>query len=372
MKIGATLEKTEIGYWEPKLSNNAWMRVFPNSDGLIPVTSDTRYAYATANGMRIIFVSSKIDKKYGGTFSAGLAIVIQRIKDLIDTGDFDLVYYCEHHEAEADYLGTTARNDYKTKQGLVFDAVEALPPAYRAKVRAGHIATRQWTEDASKGNFDYKPYDTGRGDFFGIDMYGNSYSGGAVITAAPNVATFLQYVKAYQYDASDTRERIFPEFSIIGWPADTTTGARAAFMRAVHEDVKTWNPTSTPGWARPWSFGGWIWWNTEGTSGGALTGSPGIGTKRWFQLDRRHNGNDLATGEAPAVNDHNNYDTKSGSGALALLEWNAIAAEEAAGTPPPTGPTYAEGVADGRAAMRSECATWLASGASWPSLLPPA
>lgn len=348
LKIGATLEKTEIPYWEPKLQNNAWMRVFPNSDGLISVTSDERYAYAVRAGMRTIFVSSKIDKKYSGTFAAGLAIVIQRIKDLIDTGDFDMVYYCEHHEAEADYPGASGRTDYKGKQNLVFDAVEALPAAYRAKVRAGHIMTRQWTEDASKGNFDYSLYDTGRGDFFGDDMYANSYNGSAVVTTTPNVTTFLQYIKAYQFSASDTRERVFPEFSMIGFPADTTTSMRAAFARAVHEEVKTWNPGTTPSWARPWSFGGWIWWNTEGTSGGALTGSPGIGTKRWFQLDRRHTGGDLVAG---GTNDMNAYETKSGAAALLLAEWNAIAAEEA--TPPEPAGTYEDGYAAGYAAGRT-------------------
>lgn len=284
MRVGATLEKSELGYWEDKLEQNHWMRVFPNTDGLIPVTSDARYQYLLETqpaGKRVVFVSSKVYAKYGGAYLAGIDICLDRIKALIDAG-FDEVWYAEHHEAEADM--TPAQ--YHSIQNQMFDKIETLPANYRVKVKAGHIATRQWTEQSGKGNFDYGTYDTGRGDFFGVDMYGNSWGSPAttVTTAFTPVGTFLQYVKAYRKSANDSRIRVFPELGYIGAPFDTTGSARAAWIQAIHDEVKTWK-VSTVGF----DFAGWIWWNTAGKAGASLTGA---GTVRWFQLDRRHTGTD--------------------------------------------------------------------------------
>lgn len=325
MLIGATLEKSEISYWQNKVLNNAWMRVFPNSDGLIPVTSDERFQYAKAKGMRTIYVSSKIRAKYSGSYSAGLAIVKTRLEALVDTGDFDMIYYTEHHEPEGDLNDSNppwpSVSAYKADQLAAFAMVDSITPAKRAKIRVGHAHTRQWTESnqSGKGKYNYKTWDTGQGDFFGIDMYHDSWKPGTSQAVSTPVApdTFLQYAKSYKYDANDTRPRLFPELGLIGMPTDTDTSVRAAWLQGVHNQLKTWGPATTG-----WEFIGWIWWNTEGTSGSPLEG---LGTKRWFQLDRRHTGN---TGSYTIVSD-----------AKALQTWNTIAAQEWGSNTEPELPT---------------------------------
>lgn len=344
MLIGATLEKAEINEWERKLPHNMWMRVFPNNDGLVPVKSDLRYEYlrrVQPGNQRVVFVSSKVRARYtAGSFGIGILTCLTRIKELVDDGF--LVFYTEHHEAEADMTPEA----YKADQNLVFDMVDALSPNYRARIRVGHVPTRQWTENgaAGKGNFNYRTYDTGRGDFFGPDMYGNSWAVGdtsAVTTAFVSPSSFLQYVKAYKFDENDTRDRLFPELGYIGAPFDTTGSARAAWIQGVHDEVSTWTPEVTG-----WKFIGWIWWNTEGKSGSVLAGA---GAKRWFQLDRRHTGQ-------PVVIDSVSWPQAGWqilNPPLALNKFKEIAlAAQAA--PPVTGPTedqlqaaYDEGYAAG-------------------------
>lgn len=290
MLIGATCNAASINYWYDKLRGNNWMRVFPNSNGMIPSTGDSRFTYLKAVqpvGQRTVFVSSKIRSKWTadghGTFAAGVAAVIVSIKALIDSG-FDMVYYGDQHEPEAEYMSTYGGTaGYKSDQNTVFTALAAIGAPYRAKLKFGHILTRTWVEDASKGNFNYSLFDTGNGDFFSVDMYGASWKSSqptVVTDSFVTPTTFLQYIKAYQLNAGDHRDRLFPELGYIGAPFDTTGAARGTWLQGIYNEVSTWN-TATTGW----NFLGFIWWNETGSVGNSLTG---IGTNRFFQLDRIH------------------------------------------------------------------------------------
>lgn len=328
--VGATLQKAEIPYWNPKIPMNMWMRVFPNSDGLVPILSDERYQYLLQNqpvGKRIVFVSSKLVTKWSGDWLAGATTVINRIKALIDAGF--IVFYCDQHEPEGDM--TPER--YKETQNRLFDLVDQLPPFYRERVRVGHALTRQYTESSApgKGNFDYSKYDTGRGDFFGVDMYGDSWKGNTntVTDSYLTPVTFLQYFKRYKFNATDTRPRCFPELGYIGAPFDTSGQLRANWIQGVYDEVKTWGPATTG-----WQFLGFIWWNTEGKSGTLLQGA---GVKRWFQLDRRHNGQDIVIENVSYL--QAGYDTLVVP--HPLTKFNSIVSLEN-NPAPPQGPSEAE------------------------------
>ncbi len=317
--VGATIQKGDIPYWQGKLQKNGIMRVFGDGDGTIANNNDARYTYAREVGMRKIFVSTKIrekfvNEKHLGTFQDGATRLKNDVASLVATGWFDTVYVADCHECEKNYIdlyGANAATQFKADQNAVFAAINTLPLATRAKVKVGTIATKQWTEAPSpKGNFNYKTFDTGNGDFWSVDVYHNSnINGNQVITSVDSspagVTNFLQYIKAYKYSALDLRPRIFPELGLIGFPKDTTGSMRAAWYNEVYNQIRTWDTLSTG-----WTFAGVIVWNSEGTHGAVLSGNPGIGDSRFFQLDRRHTG-------------ANNYTTLNPP--LPLQKWNQIA-----------------------------------------------
>jgi hypothetical protein len=198
-----------------------------------------------------------------------------------------LVWYCSFHEPEKDYIaaGTGAAGfftDYKAE----WNKLATLPSNIRAKIRMGPALTKQWTESASKGNFNYQTFDPGPAfrEFKGYDVYADSNAGSNAITSYPVPATFLQYIKA---DDAGGQQKVFIELGVIGAPFDTDGTARATWIQGIHDEAKTWG-----NWA------GFIWWNDDGTSGGAVTG---IGTARYFELDRRHTGDDNSYALLPAV-----------------------------------------------------------------------
>ncbi len=285
--VGATIVKETIGYWEPKLVDNSIIRVFPNSDGTIPDVSDDRFDYARRIGMRQIFVSTKIRTKFvgggHGSWSAGMTDTKNRIKDLIDTGDFDVVWYTEHHEPEQGSdarTSTSYKTDY-TMSGGVFATINGIGSAYRPKVKVGHVLTRQWTENTAGRT--YATFDTGLGDYFGVDMYANSWgSNGCVATSYPDPVTFVAKFKAYKKSSTDTRDRIWPELGAIGIPSDPTGTARELWLQNVHKQANQMDPTTTG-----WNMVGWIWWNAEGKGGNTLCS---VGNERYFELDRYMDG----------------------------------------------------------------------------------
>ncbi|MCY1007728.1 hypothetical protein OV079_19660 [Nannocystis pusilla] len=263
MKIGATIVKDEIGYWKPKLAKNEWMRIFPNSDGMLPAWDDPRFKYMQDVGGQP-FASTKLD---GDTNK--IKALRTRLLDL--PGWISTLWLTDRHEPEGDFTAS----QYKAHFKLYFDMIKGLPADIRARIKCGPVLTRQATEN-SGGLGTYATYDPGVGDFFGVDMYGNSWgSGGKAATSYVDPKTFLAKVKTYD---SKGRQKLFPEIGYVGLPFDSDGSKRAQWIEGITQELKTWS-----------NFVGYIWWNANGKEGSSISG---LGTKRYFQLDRRHTGTD--------------------------------------------------------------------------------
>jgi hypothetical protein len=314
--IGATFKKSEIPHWQDgdKLVRNDIFRIFPNSDGVPPDWDDPRFHYCRRVGA-IPFVSGQINGHPGK---------LRELKQRLLTMEpwVKVLYLTDHHEPEGD-PGLTAQ-DFKDNFNAVLRMVRTeLPPHIRSRIRCGPAMTKQWTEMDDERS--YRDWDPGTGDFYGVDAYLNSWApgGGTVFTKFPSAATWLKKIKSYRYDEQDRRPRILPELGAIQPPWDADGHARAAFLKDVHDEVSTWNPRTTG-----WEFQGWIWWNTEGTSGGSLTGA---GQRRWFQLDRRHTGEPLvekgqAGRRARTLDAEGGFHVDGGNATLRM--YNAIARQE--------------------------------------------
>lgn len=273
LRLGATLDQSAIGYWQPKLVKNGWMRIFPNSDKLPPAWDDSRFIYCRDNGVHP-FISTKLDGD--STKLASMSTWLQAMPSwLLNDANFTL-WYTEHHEPEKENASNPTA--WKAQFVQAWNMVQALPGPIRAKIKMGPTMTKQWTEATGKGNFNYATFDPGVGDWWGVDVYANSDSGGAAITSYPAAVAFLSYIKAYVPAAGSLVPKIFPELGVIGAPFDTDGTARAAWIQSIYDEAKTW-----PTW------GGFCWWNDDGTSGASITG---VGTVRFFQFDRRHTGTD--------------------------------------------------------------------------------
>lgn len=285
---GATMKKDELEYWRPKLAGLDWMRVFPDSDGLPPDWSDPRIQFCRDFNAEP-FLSSKIDGVVADltTLSTYLEAMPDWILKHPDPG-FRL-WITDRHEPEGDVTAAA----YKTNSGKFFDMIEDLPGNILARIEYGHVLTRQWTENASGRT--YATHDTGRGTYFGVDMYANSWGSpaSAVATSFPNAVTFLSRFKSYQFNGGDHRKRVMPELGGVGVPNDTTGTVRAQWITDLLAEMRTWTYA-----AQGWDFAGACWWNAEGKSGTSLTGA---GTKRWFQFDRRHTGTDGSYATIPSV-----------------------------------------------------------------------
>jgi hypothetical protein len=289
MYVGASLGEEDIGFYEPLFPGNNMMRIFPVNATIggvamkvLPPWTDARFAYCQRNGT-IPFVSVKIDG-----VQAGLDHVRDQLLNMpswiLNTAGMYL-YITDRHEPEGDISGGASA--YKTNFAAFMAMINSLPSTIRNKVKAGPILTKQWTESSAtgKGNFDYSTYDPGTGDFFGVDSYVSTGTSSTVITVGtlPAPATWLSYIKAYKFNVSDTRPRLFPELGVIGMPDDTTGSGRAAWIQALHNEVKTWK-AGQPGWTQPWDFTGWVWWNQQGKATGNVAV---VGLRRDFPLDDR-------------------------------------------------------------------------------------
>ncbi|MDI6099569.1 hypothetical protein QLQ12_13275 [Actinoplanes sp. NEAU-A12] len=287
MLIGASIAAENLAFYEPLFSGNDIMRIFPvdvtigGADlKVLPRWSDSRLEYCRRKGT-IPFLSCKVDGHAGG-----VERVRQQLEDMpawIRDDPAMRVFITDRHEPEGDLAG--GPDAYRRNFARFLAMIDDLRPQIRDKVRCGPILTQTWTENKKKGNFVYKTYDPGTGDFFGVDCYVPAGSDKKVISPAalPAPAEFLKHVKAYEFGPADKRPRIFPELGVIGMPADTDGSARAAWLQGVHDEVSTWHPKA-PGWQRRWSFLGWIWWNQRGKNTGRVAV---IGGRRDFALDER-------------------------------------------------------------------------------------
>lgn len=282
MRVGVTVDEKMVPAWQPRFNGLDWMRIFPNGDGLPPDWTasklDPRYQMVKDFGAEP-FLSSKVD---------GSSTKLAQLKDMLEAMPswVSRVWITDRHEPEGDIEGGATA--YKANIGKFFDMINTLSSAKRAKVWEGHVLTSQWTENYSGRS--YATHDTGRGRFFGIDKYLNSWAPGtssALVkfpTTSAEVKAWLNRIFTYRYNSSDTRPRAFPELGGIGAPFDTSGAARAAFYRAVDAELRTWGPSNT---AWQGEFLGYILWGKQGKSGNAVKG---IGELRWFTLDAHHNG----------------------------------------------------------------------------------
>lgn len=275
LRIGATMDSGSLDNWKPRLLKTGWMRIFPNSDKMPPDWGDSRYLYCQSVGAHP-FISTKID---GDTTKIqGIYDYFMNMPSWILNDPNFMVWYIEHHEPEKEYVaaaGSVAAGGTKFISDFtaVWNKIQTLPANIRAKIKMGAALTKQWTESASKGNYNYATFDPGIGDFLGIDAYHDSNSGSNGITTYIAPATFLQYIKAYT--PKNGCPVVFPELGVINALGDDDGSGRAAWFQGVFDQVKTWT-----------NFGGFCVWNSNGTP--STSSVTGIGTARYFQLDTRY------------------------------------------------------------------------------------
>jgi hypothetical protein len=270
MLVGQTNAIDNLETWRGRIAGLDLMRIFPNS-GMMPPWTDARVQFVRDYGGQCFF-STKVDGD-----DAKIQETIDQLNAMpswitADPNPNKFVWITDRHEPEGDVTVQAYRDNIteyinKLKAGVTGAAA--------ARLKVGPILTRQWTENTAGRS--YATHDPGIGDFFGVDAYVNSWQ-----YPLPNPVTFLSIIKGYKYSPTDTRPRILPELGAIGFPQDTDGTLRAAWMQGVQDELKTWTQA-----AQGWPFVGWCWWNEEGKSGAT---SAGIGTRRWFQLDRIHNG----------------------------------------------------------------------------------
>lgn len=282
MLIGASIAAEDLEFYEPLFFGNDLMRVFPvgvTIDGavvkVLPPWSDTRLEYCRRVSA-IPFLSCKVDGRPGG-----LERVRRQLEDM--PAWIERIYLTDRHEPEGDLAG--GPEEYKRNFARFLAMLGTLPRAVRERISCGPILTQAWTENPQRGNFKYRTYDPGTGDFFGVDCYVPAGTRQYVMSPErlPKPADFLKHVKAYEFDPADARPRLLPELGLIGMPADTDGSVRAAWIKGVHAELSTWH-TGAPGWQRRWSMHGWVWWNQQGKNTGEVYG---IGGRRDFALDDR-------------------------------------------------------------------------------------
>lgn len=306
-RIGATIDASTIDNWKPRLLKNRWIRIFPNSTTkLPPAWTDSRIAYALEVGAHP-FLSSKCD---------GDAAKIQSLYDyfaampatIINDPNM-LVWFVEHHEPEKEYVAANGNSNtagaaaYIADYKAVWNKLATLPSAIRAKIRMGPALTKQWTESASKGNFNYQTFDPGPSfrEFKGYDAYVDSTSLSTSSSVYPTPASFLQYIKA---DNSGGQIKVMVEFGAINKIGDDDGSGRAAWIQACYDEMASWP-----------DFGGFIWWNDHGTPSTASITN--IGTERYFELDLRYAGENVST-PLPTVTATITYGGGGGSSARTI------------------------------------------------------
>lgn len=353
MLIGATMNIDDLATYGPMLAGNNIMRIFPNTaqvDGqdakVLPDWTDTRFGYCRQAGA-IPFVSTKVD--------GNLAAIDYVRKQLMTMPDWiGQLYITDRHEPEGDVTAEAFRTNFT----LFLSMIDALPVELRARVRCGPVLTRTWTEKEGpaaglKPGRSYDWYDPGIGDFFGVDMYVQSGTAKSVVSpeTLPDPKAFTAAFRGYRKSAADHRDRLWPELGLIGMPDDPDGTARAAWIRAVYAEVKSWDPAELG-----WKFTAMIWWNSTGKATGQVAQ---IGQRRDFPLHLR---TDPGAGSPTAV-------TLPGSPPAPVAAFNDLFAGENvpatdAGQQPsdaPTAGTYQDGWRDGREHLLKQIAGLVAA-----------
>lgn len=294
MYVGLTFHKKDVdeGNYKDISLVNDMMRIFPNKWDrderfkILPPWNDSRFTYCKNNDV-IPFVSTKIA---GDGSDKALDALIGQLEHLPDF--IRLLYITNWHEPEKDFVEKAGGDvekgaeAFRTSFRAFLDRIDGLPTKIRERIKCGPVLTRTWVDAAGRG--DWKLFDPGVGDFFGADMYVLSGGKDWVVSPGrgghlPSAKDFVQSFKEYAFNRSDDRPRIWPELGLIGMPTDRDGAARAEWIRAVYDEVKTWG-TGRPGWKQKWDFEGFVWWQHLGTPTGDV---PTIGRYRDFRLDYR-------------------------------------------------------------------------------------
>lgn len=275
MLIGATMNTADLSTLSEGLAGNNIMRVFPVDEiiagrdvKVLPPWTDPRFAYCRKVGA-IPFVSTKVD---------GGADAIARVREqlLALPAWVSVLFITDRHEPEGDVTPAQFQHNFTAFLAMI----DGLPPSLRGRIKCGPVLTRTWAEQTGAGR-SYGTYDPGTGDFFGVDMYVQSGTAKAVVTPAtcPTPEQFTAAFLAYRKNTDDHRDRIWPEWGLIGMPDDLDGSFRAGWIRAVYQLVKSWDPATVG-----WKFIGLIWWNSPGKATGMVAV---IGQRRDFPLSLR-------------------------------------------------------------------------------------
>lgn len=168
--------------------------------------------------------------------------------------DIPIAYFTYFHEPEQDMDAAT----FKSRSVAMWNVFKANPKYTAGRVKYMTIQTKQWTFIHNSGN--YGTYWCGCGDFFGVDMYANSWD-----AAYPNPDSFLATESNFALSAG--KNLFFPELGASRKSNDASGTARAEWINQVMYRANTWS-----------TIRGVLWWDDMGTGGVD------------FRLDPAHNG----------------------------------------------------------------------------------
>lgn len=188
-----------------------------------------------------------------------------------------MVYLAHCHECEANLDAAT----YKQRQVNYWNAIQALPPQWRSRVKFGPILTKQWTENTAGRS--YATYDPGIGDFWGVDAYVNTWdlddpnmNGGL---GYPDHVAWLSRIRSYD---TGGRPKWLPELGTVSAYYDNDDTRRALWISRVINTLEA-----------DTQFRLVLWWHEQGTAGSNL---PYYGTARDFRLHAHRECNSGGTG----------------------------------------------------------------------------
>jgi len=339
MLVGATMNTADLPTLSAGLAGNNIMRIFPvtatvagKNTKVLPPWTDPRFVYCQKVGA-IPFVSTKVD---------GDPDAIAHVREQLLSLPLwvSVLFITDRHEPEGDVTPEEFQHNFNAFLAMI----DGLPSALRRRIKCGPVLTRTWTEQTGSGRT-YGTYDPGTGDFFGCDMYVQSGTAKAVVNPAtvPTPEQFTAAFVGYRKNTDDHRDRIWPEWGLIGMPDDPDGSFRANWIRAVFRLMKALDPAKVG-----WKFIGLIWWNSTGKATGQVAV---IGERRDFPLSLRTqpvSGGFAAGGTAVAVQ-------LPGDPPAPVAAFNEIFQSENPPTPAPApAGTYDDGWRDGRAQLLKE------------------
>jgi hypothetical protein len=239
MVVGLTLDPAdytnELPKWtdqQPTIGRAEIMRVFWSSAQGCPTWTDSRIQKLKSESV-IPFISFKVYDT-------------NCLKTLLDTmpSDIPIAYFTYFHEPEQDMDAAT----FKSRSQAMWNVFKAHPRyAVEHRVVYMTIQTKQWTFIHNGGN--YSTYWCGCGNYFGVDMYANSWD-----AAYPDPSTFVNTETTF--GVNHGINVFFPEVGAARKSTDSSGSGRAAFITTLGNVAHANSKIS-----------GMLWWNDLGTGG---------------------------------------------------------------------------------------------------------